>query len=221
MRLIFVVTLMLFASFSQASTIKLNYSVFFSYMKTMYKLDYPYVTTAFYLVDSDNQRLCHINNAEIVVEEVNEPILFQPEGRLLPFYSDQHRQDGAVLVVDLDDGKTLSSCNLQITVMAKERELANLNEQKLSAIADQLEGVLKKNAGMIGKYFLPEFAGVRLTPTSPLTESQLMALGNQASMASNGDLLLKKDAFNIINKINELNLLLKRITPWMVNNNPN
>ena len=221
MRLLFVVTLMLFASFSQASTIKLNYSVFFSYMKTMYKLDYPYVTTAFYLVDSDNQRLCHINNAEIVVEEVNEPILFQPEGRLLPFYSDQHRQDGAVLVVDLDDGKTLSSCNLQITVMAKERELANLNEQKLDAIAEQLEGVLKKNAGMIGKYFLPEFAGVRLTPTSPLTESQLKALGDQVSMASNGDLLLKKDAFNIINKINELNLLLKRITPWMVNNNPN
>ena len=221
MRLLFVVTLMLFASFSQASTIKLNYSVFFSYMKTMYKLDYPYVTTAFYLVDSDNQSLCHINNAEIVVEEVNEPILFQPEGRLLPFYSDQHRQDGAVLVVDLDDGKTLSSCNLQITVMAKERELANLNEQKLGAIAEQLEGVLKKNAGMIGKYFLPEFAGVRLTPTSPLTESQLKALGDQVSMASNGDLLLKKDAFNIINKINELNLLLKRITPWMVNNNPN
>lgn len=221
MRLLFVVTLMLFASFSQASTIKLNYSVFFSYMKTMYKLDYPYVTTAFYLVDSDNQNLCHINNAEIVVEEVNEPILFQPEGRLLPFYSDQHRQDGAVLVVDLDDGKTLSSCNLQITVMAKERELANLNEQKLVAIAEQLEGVLKKNAGMIGKYFLPEFAGVRLTPTSPLTESQLIALGDQVSKASNGDLLLKKDAFNIINKINELNLLLKRITPWMVNNNPN
>ena len=129
MRLLFVVTLMLFASFSQASTIKLNYSVFFSYMKIMYKLDYPYVTTAFYLVDSDNQSLCHINNAEIVVEDVNEPILFQPEGRLLPFYSDQHRQDGAVLVVDLDDGKTLSSCNLQITVMAKERELSNLNEK--------------------------------------------------------------------------------------------
>jgi hypothetical protein len=221
MRLLFIVTLVLFASFSQASTIKLNYSVFFSYMKTMYKLDYPYVTTAFYLVDSDNQNLCHINNAEIVVEEVNEPILFQPEGRLLPFYSDQHRQDGAVLVVDLDDGKTLSSCNLQITVMAKERELANLNEQKLGAIAEQLEGVLKKNAGMIGKYFLPEFAGVRLTPTSPLTESQLKALGDQVSKASNGDLLLKKDAFDIINKINELNLLLKRITPWMVNNNPN
>lgn len=220
MRLLFIVTLVLFASFSQASTIKLNYSVFFSYMKTMYKLDYPYVTTAFYLVDSDNQSLCHINNAKIVVENVNEPILFQPEGRLLPFYSDQHRQDGAVLVVDLDDGKTLSSCNLQITVMAKERELANLNEQKLVAIAEQLEGVLKKNAGMIGKYFLPEFAGVRLTPTSPLTESQLKALGNQVSMASNGDLLLKKDAFIIINKINELNLLLKRITPWMVNNNP-
>ena len=221
MRLLLVVSLMLFSSFSQASTIKLNYSVFFSYMKTMYKLDYPYVTTAFYLVDSENQSLCHINNAEIVVEEVNEPILFQPEGRLLPFYSDQHRQDGAVLVVDLDDGKTLSSCNLQITVMAKERELSNLNEQKLMVISEQLEGVLKKNAGMIGKYFLPEFAGVRLTLTSPLTVPQLNTLGNQISIASNGDLLLKKDSFNIINKINELNLLLKRITPWMLNNNPN
>lgn len=218
MRLFFIIILMLLAPFSQASTISLNYSVFFSYMKTMYKLDYPYVMTAFYLIDSENNQQCQIKNAQIQVESVLEPILFIPEGQLLPFYSDQHRQDGAVIVVELDDQKLVSSCNLQITVMAKASELFMLDEQKLTAISEQLEGVLNKNAGMIGKYFLPEYAGVRLQLKHAISDTQLSALGDEVSVASNGDLLLKKNSFAAINKIVELDLKLTRITPWMLNN---
>lgn len=218
MRLLFVVMLILSSSFSQASTITLNYSVFFSYMKTMYKLDYGYVTTAFYLVDNTDKSLCTIKNAQMVMENVYEPILFEPEGRLLPFYSDQHRKDGAVLEVELADHRALSNCDLQITVMAKESELFDLNEQKLTTISEQLEGVLKKNAGMIGKYFLPTFAGVRLHLSNTLNQSQIAILGDAVSTASNGDLLLNKASFALINKINKLNLAVVRITPWMLNN---
>lgn len=216
MRIIVLLTSILFTSFSHASTVELNYSIFFSYMKTMYKLDYNYVTTAFYLIDQKNKSACHINDAQMVVDNINEPILFQPEGRLSPFYSDQHRKDGAVLVVDINDDKAISSCALQVTVMAKESELSDLNVHKLTAISEQLQGVLMKNAGMIGKYFLPIFAGVRLQLSTPLSERELLLLGDNVSLANNGDLLLKQKNIPIIKKINELNLQINRITPWML-----
>ncbi|TEW54349.1 DUF2987 domain-containing protein [Psychromonas sp. RZ22] len=216
MRLLLIITLILSSSFAQASTIKLNYSVFFGYMKTMYKLDYQYVTTAFYLVDRNDKNLCAINNAQMQVERRFEPILFEPEGRLLPYYSDQDRKDGGMLVVDINDGKNVSSCDLQITVMAKERELADLNEQKLILISEQLEGVLKKNAGMIGKYFLPTYAGVRLQLSDTLNASQRTALGDLVSPINDKQILLHNDNLAVINKINELNLTVVRITPWML-----
>ena len=221
-RLVLAILLSSLTSLSQASTIKLNYSVFFSYMKTMYKLDYPYVTTAFYLIDRESKALCKIANAEMVVENVREPILFESAGRLLPFYSDKHRKDGGMLEVDIDDNKTLSSCDLQITVMAKESELFNLNEQKLAAINEQLEGVIKKNAGMIGKHFLPTFAGLRLQFLDPIAASMNTSLSSDVEsrdvkFAANGDLLLSKDDFSKIKEINELKLSVVRITPWMLN----
>jgi len=185
-------------------------------MKTMYKLDYDLVSTGFYLVDQENKSLCTINQAEMVMENKHEPILFQPEGRLFPFYSDQHRKDGAVLVVDINDQKEVSSCALQITIMAKESELFDLNTPKLAKISEQLEGVLNKNAGMIGKYFLPTFNGLRIQLSTPLTKSQLDDL--QISIADNGDLLLTESDFSKIQKINELNLLVTRITPWILKN---
>ncbi|MFT7053025.1 MAG: hypothetical protein ACJAU1_000576, partial [Psychromonas sp.] len=57
-----------------ATPLKLNYSLFFGYMKTIYKLDYEYVTTAFYLQDKDSQQACLIKNAQIVVDQKREPI---------------------------------------------------------------------------------------------------------------------------------------------------
>jgi len=217
MRLLLIMALILASSFSQASTIKLNYSIFYGYMKTMYKLDYQYVTTAFYLVNRDDKSLCKINNAEIQVEDRRDPILFQPLGRLMPFYSDQHRKDGGVLVVDIDDSKTISSCDLQIKTMAKERELAMLDAVKLMKISEQLEGVLKKNAGMIGQYFLPKFSGIRLQLSQPLNAQQVASLGHVIRVANNGELLINNDSLDIVDKINELNLTVTRITPWMVN----
>jgi hypothetical protein len=217
-RVLLIAILIVLSPWSQASTVKLNYDVFFSYMKTMYKLDYPYVTTAFYLVNKDTHQLCQINNAQIQVDDILQPILFMPEGQLLPFYSDQHRQDGAVLVVDINDNKQVSDCHLQITVMGKASELTRLDQQKLTEMSEQLQGVLVKNAGMIGRYFLPEYAGVRIQLNQPLTENQMHALDDQVTLASNGDLLLKSDSFAIINKMNELDLKLIRITPWMLNN---
>ena len=102
--------------------------------------------------------------------------------------------------------------------MAKERELSSLEETKLAAISEQLEGVLKKNAGMIGKYFLPTFEGVRLKFSEPLTDIQVNRLGEGIQFSAQGELLLSNDLLNNITAINELNVTLVRITPWMINN---
>jgi len=209
------VSLLLLSSSSQASVIKLDYSLFFNYMKTMYKLDYQHVTTAFYLVDNSTQKQCHINQVDMVVDDRIEPILFQAPGRLLPFYSDQHRKDGGVLLVDIDDNLPTGSCNLQIKIMAKESELSNLDEDKLQLIDDQLEGVLNKNAGMVGKYFLPEFLGVTVKLSSDSNEAQLAVLRKDVTVTENGELLLRPDEFHLIEKINDLNLTVTRISPWL------
>lgn len=217
MRALLLLTLLMLPMLSQASTIKLDYSVFFGYMKSMYKLDYQHVTTAFYLVERADNSLCPIKNARIVVENNVEPIQFERAGRLLPFYSDSHRKDGASLFVDIDDNKTISSCDLQITVMAKGRELATLSPQKLAIISEQLEGVLKQNAGMIGKYFLPKFAGIRLQFSAPLTEQQISDFGSELTLVKNGDLLIRNSQIANITFQNDLALSVRRITPWMLN----
>ena len=215
MRLLLIISLIFASSLSQASTIKLSYSVLFGYMKTMVKLDYQYATTAFYLIDRNDKSLCTIKNAQMQVDNNIDPVLFESAGRLLPFFSDQHRKDGGIVVIDIDDGKMTSSCDLQVTVMAKERELAHLNTTKLIKISEQLEGVLKKNAGMIGKYFLPKFDGIRLTLSKELNKQQLAKLSNSIVISKNNELLLSNDSFDVINKINELNLVVVRITPWL------
>ncbi|HEY7866288.1 MAG TPA: DUF2987 domain-containing protein [Psychromonas sp.] len=198
-----------------ASPLKLNYSLFFGYMKTIYKLDYDYVTTAFYLQDKDSRQPCLIKDAQIVVDQKREPITFTAQGQLLPFYSDQHRKDGAMIEVELLAGQENYQCDLQVTIMAKASELAQLSVFKLALISAQLEGMLRKNAGMIGKYFLPEFSGVRLQLSEKLSEQQLSVLPEQVRFAQNGDLLISNSILDSGLTENYLQLKIARITPWL------
>jgi hypothetical protein len=198
-----------------ASPLKLNYSLFFGYMKTIYKLDYEYVTTAFYLQDKDSGQACLIKNAQIVVDQKREPITFTEQGQLLPFYSQQHSKDGAMIEVELLAGQEHYQCDLQVTLMAKEFDFVQLSDPKLALISEQLEGILKKNAGMIGKYFLPVFAGIRLQLSEKLSEQQLSALPAQVRFSENGDLLISNAMLN--SDLTGSNILLKidRIAPWI------
>jgi hypothetical protein len=198
-----------------ASPLKLNYSLFFGYIKTTYKLDYEYVTTAFYLQDKDSGQACLIKNAQIVVDQKREPITFTEQGQLLPFYSQQHRKDGAMIEVELLAGQESYQCDLQVTLMAKKFEFAQLSDPKLALISAQLEGIFRKNAGMIGKYFLPAFSGIRLQLSEPLSEQQLSALPRQVRFSENGDLLISNALLN--SDLSGSNVVLKidRITPWI------
>ncbi|MFT7054149.1 MAG: hypothetical protein ACJAU1_001707, partial [Psychromonas sp.] len=182
---------------------------------TIYKLDYEYVTTAFYLQDKDSQQACLIKNAQIVVDQKREPITFTAQGQLLPFYSDQHRKDGAMIEVELLAGQESYQCDLQVTIMAKTAELAQLSVSKLALISAQLEGILKKNAGMIGKYFLPEFSGVRLQLSEKPSEQQLSVLPEQVLFAQNGDLLISNAMLTSGLTDSNLQLKIDRITPWI------
>jgi len=194
-----------------SSTLKLNYSLFFGYMKTMYKLDYQDVTTAFYLVDPITGENCVIEQAEIVVDNKREVINFQTQGRLLPFYSDQHRKDGAMIEVQTVHQQ---ACALQVTLMAKESHLDALTFEKLVSISEQLEGVLRKNAGMIGKYFLPTYQGLRFKLAESIDPSSQLDLGYQ--LASNGDLLITNEVLQTLDSSNTLSYEVLRITPWIV-----
>ncbi|PKH03205.1 DUF2987 domain-containing protein [Psychromonas sp. MB-3u-54] len=198
-----------------ASPLKLNYSLFFGYIKTIYKLDYEYVTTAFYLQDKDSGRACLIKNAQIVVDQKREPITFTEQGQLLPFYSDQHRKNGAMIEVELLAGQENYQCDLQVTLMAKEFDSAQLSDPKLALISTQLEGILRKNAGMIGKHFLPVFSGIRVQLSEPLSEQHLSELPRQVLFSENGDLLISNALLN--SDLTDSNVLMKidRITPWI------
>jgi len=215
MRLGFFLVLLLATNNVLATPLKLNYSLFFGYMKTIYKLDYEHVTTAFYLQDKDSQNACLIKNAQIVVDQKREPITFTEQGELLPFYSDQHRKDGAMIEVELLAGQESYQCDLQVTIMAKAAESVQLSDPKLALISAQLEGILKKNAGMIGKYFLPAFSGIRLQLSEKLSEQQLSALPAQVHFASNGDLLISNALLNSGLTDSDLVLKIDRITPWI------
>lgn len=199
-----------------ASDLKLNYSLFFGYMKTLYKLDYDHVTTAFYLVDKETKLPCRITNAEMVVDAKREKIDFDKIGRLRPFFSDQHRKDGAMIEVTLLNPVVNQQCDLNVTLMAKESELKNaLSFEKMALISSELESVLRKNAGMIAKYFLPEFEGLRLQPATTLTEAQINQLDKRIKLDDKGNLLIANEVLTSVKPNALLMLDIKRITPWI------
>ena len=215
MRLGLLVILLLSVNSVFASSLKLDYSTFFGYMKTMHKLDYAHVSTAFYLVDRNTGNACLIKNAQMVVDNKRDPVKIGPNGRLLPFYSDQHRKDGAIIEVELLADQAVNQCDLQVTIMAKESDLTNLSFAKMALISEQLEGVLKKNAGMIGKYFLPDFSGIRLQLKQPLSEQQLSALPTEVTFSKSGDLLIPNTMLVNGAENQRLYLPVARITPWL------
>lgn len=215
MRLGFFLVLLLTANSAFSAPLKLDYSLFFGYMKTLYKLDYEHVTTAFYLRDKQSQNACLIKDAYLVVDQKRDPIKVGIQGRLLPFISQQHRKDGADIEVELLPGQENYKCDLQVTIMAKEAELAQLSYSKIALISAELEGILKKNAGMIGKYFLPPFSGVRLQLSKPLSELQLSSLPEQIIIAKNTDLLVPNVLLNTDVKEQNLDFSVARITPWI------
>ena len=198
-----------------ASDLKLNYSLFFGYMKTLYKLDYAHVTTAFYLVDKETKLPCRITNAEMVVDAKREKIDFDEIGRLRPFFSDQHRKDGAMIEVSLLTPAVNQQCDLNVTLMAKESELNALSYAKMTLISAELEGVLRKNAGMIAKYFLPTFEGIRLAPMATLTEAQINQLDKRINIDAKGNVLITNEVLNSAPQNSLLSFDVKRITPWI------
>ncbi|MEH6454566.1 MAG: DUF2987 domain-containing protein, partial [Psychromonas sp.] len=192
-------------------------STLFGYMKTMYKLDLAHVTTAFYLVDKNTGDACLIKNADMVVDNKREPVKIGLNARLLPFYSDQHRKDGAKIEVELQSEQASYQCDLQIMAMAKESELKLLSYAKLALISEELEAVLKKNAGMVGKYFLPSFTGVRVTLKQPLSEVQRSALPTSVRISEKGELLIPNTLLVNAPENQRLDLAVTRITPWLTN----
>ncbi|WP_413702189.1 DUF2987 domain-containing protein [Psychromonas sp. KJ10-10] len=210
MRILILFLTLIFSQNLLASTLKLNYSLFFGYMKTMYKLDYQHVTTGFYLVEESSGDACLIDQAEMVVDQKREAIDFEKQGKLLPFIPTNHRKDGAMIEVKTVDNV---ACALQVRLTAKESELSKLSFQRLTTISTELEGVLRKNAGMIGKYFLPNYNGLRFKVDSPLATE--IALQKGFTLADNGDILVSNKILMETEGSELLPFDVNRVSPWI------
>lgn len=207
---------LLFASNVCAADLKLNYSLFFGYMKTLYKLNYNYVTTAFYLTDKKSKQPCRIKNAVIVVDDSRQKINFDKIGRLRPLLSQKFYQAGAMIEISLLKPRLNKECDLNVTLMAKESELNKLSYGKMKIISSELDGLLRKNAGMIGQYFLPPFEGLILVPAQVLTKTQMSQLDTRIKIDKRGNLLISNKTLNALDQKKLLHVSVTKITPWIM-----
>ena len=212
----FLTTSFLLTNNADAADLKLNYSLFFGYMRTLYKLKYKNVTTAFYLTDKNTKQPCRIKNAEIVVDAYRKPIDFDEIGRLRPLLSEKFYQAGAMIEVSLLRPDLNKQCDLEVSLMAKNSELNNLTYAKMKEISTELEGMLRKNAGMIAKYFLPTFEGLRIVPTQALTQTQMSQLDKRIQINKKGNLLISNKTLNKLDQKKLFRLPVKKITPWIL-----
>ncbi|AGH80820.1 hypothetical protein PCNPT3_04390 [Psychromonas sp. CNPT3] len=212
MRALVILVMIFSVSNAFAAPLKLNYSLFFGYMKTTFKLDHKFVSTVFYLRDVEHATNCQIQKAEMVVDNKHKAIGFTQDGQLMPFFSDQWRKDGAMIEVTL---KEAQQCALVVQTMAKTEALQDLDYARLKDIRSQLESTYKKNAGMIGKYFVPEFLGVRLQLGSVLSASERQRLSAQMQLAEDGALLMSNASIEIVDATTPINLNIVGILPWI------
>lgn len=213
MRALFLLVMIFTLNNAFATPLKLNYSLFFGYMKTTLQLHHQYVTTAFYLRDIKHGHDCKIEKAYMAVDNRHKDIHFTESGQLLPFFSDQWRKDGAMIEVILKEKE--EQCALVVMIKTKKNAINDLDNATLKVIRSQLKSTYQKNAGMIGQYFVPEFLGVRLQLNSPINKQQIKRLGPEIQIAKDGSLLLTNKYIAQIVASKKLDIDVRDIMPWI------
>ncbi|MBZ6073532.1 DUF2987 domain-containing protein [Aeromonas schubertii] len=156
--------LLLLAGSVGAVPLELGYSEFYSQMKTFAKGEFGLARLGFYLTESQSGQRCLIRSASVETLDRHEPATVTPDGELrLPFDPDLNL-DKAKVVLEME--KEGQDCSMSVQVMADlppgvvtlgTLETARLDMQRL----------LDKMAGMIGKHFLPPMRGVHLEMAEP------------------------------------------------------
>lgn len=175
-----------------APTLDLQYSTFYSQMKTFAKGEFGHARLGFYLTDPQNGQLCGLVSARVSTQDnqVAADVTVDSELRL-PFDNDLNLDKGTV-VVTLKEPH--ASCDLAVQVMADVPVGPALPLDELAARQQQMQLLLEKMAGMVGKHFLPKMEGVRIALVEPSGTAYLNDGTRQEALSwQHGQLLLSNE----------------------------
>lgn len=193
----------------------LQYSTFYSQMKTFAKGEFGHTRLGFYLTDPQNGQRCGLTFARVATDskEVAGEVTVDSELRL-PFDEDLNLDKGIVTVGLKEEHAT---CDMTVQVMADAPNGPELPLAELAARQLQMQSLLDKMAGMVGKHFLPKMEGVRITLVQQSGTAYLIDGARQEALPwQEGHLLLSNEQLAAF-AAGQLRLQadVLRLTPWL------
>ena len=193
----------------------LQYSTFYSQMKTFAKGEFGHARLGFYLTDPQNGQRCGLTFAQVATDtkEVAGEVTVDSELRL-PFDEDLNLDKGIVTVGLKEEHAT---CDMTVQVMADAPNGPELPLAELAARQQQMQLLLDKMAGMVGKHFLPKMEGVRITLVQQSGTAYLIDGARQEALPwQEGHLLLSNEQLAAF-AAGQLRLQgdVLRLTPWL------
>ncbi|MGY3880458.1 DUF2987 domain-containing protein [Aeromonas veronii] len=197
------------------SVLGLQYSTFYSQMKTFAKGEFGHARLGFYLTDPQNGQRCGLTFARVATDskEVAGEVTVDSELRL-PFDEDLNLDKGIVTVGLKEEHAT---CDMTVQVMADAPNGSELPLAELAARQQQMQSLLDKMAGMVGKHFLPKMEGVRITLVQQSGTAYLIDGARQEALPwQEGHLLLSNEQLAAF-AAGQLRLQgdVLRLTPWL------
>ncbi|MFQ1845531.1 DUF2987 domain-containing protein [Aeromonas veronii] len=193
----------------------LQYSTFYSQMKTFAKGEFGHARLGFYLTDPQNGQRCGLTFARVATDskELAGEVTVDSELRL-PFDEDLNLDKGIVTVGLKEEHVT---CDMTVQVMADAPNGPELPLAELAARQQQMQLLLDKMAGMVGKHFLPKMEGVRITLVQQSGTAYLIDGARQEALPwQEGHLLLSNEQLAAF-AAGQLRLQadVLRLTPWL------
>ena len=198
-----------------APSLELAYGTFYSQMKTFAKGEFGHARLGFYLTNQQNGQRCLLTSARVSTPDRDVPAEVTVDSELRLPYDDDLNLDKATVVVGLSEPH--AACDMSVQVMADAPATPEMPLAEITLRQQQMQQLLDKMAGMVGKHFLPKMEGVRITLVQqsgtaylidgarqealPWEEGQLLLSNEQLAAFATGQLRLQGDVL--------------RLTPWL------
>jgi hypothetical protein len=198
-----------------APTLDLQYSTFYSQMKTFTKGEFGHARLGFYLTDPQNGQLCGLVSARVSNQDKQVAAEVTVDSELRLPFDDDLNLDKALVQVTLKEPH--ATCDMAVQVMADAPNGPELPLAELAARQQQMQSLLDKMAGMVGKHFLPKMEGVRIALVEPSGTAYLKDGDRQEALPwQHGQLLLSNDQ---LTDFAAGQLMVQgevlRLTPWL------
>ncbi|MGU5591989.1 DUF2987 domain-containing protein [Aeromonas sanarellii] len=196
-------------------SLELQYGTFYSQMKTFAKGEFGHARLGFYLTDQQNGRHCLLTSARVSTPDRDVPAEVTVDSELRLPYDDNLNLDKATVVVELTEPH--AACDMSVQVMADAPATPEVPLAEIALRQQQMQQLLDKMAGMVGKYFLPRMEGVRLSLVAPSGTAYLVEGARQEAVPwQQGQLLLSNAQLAAFaNGRLQLQGEILRLTPWL------